>query len=183
MDDMPNTPGKKTSECGRPKPYGLKGWLMLFWISLVFINPLYAVTSLNTDILSMEANLPGLENVPVWGNLKAYCWIHTICSVAILWAAGFYLCRRYEWRSVQISILAIWLAGPVSIILTGFGFYMMFGSLFAMMGRLLPEEFLASLIYPAIWTLYLLKSERVQNTYRKTGVERVSPSVMDNTYS
>lgn len=164
---MENKPQEEATQMVKPEPYGLKGWLMLFWISLVFISPLYALSSLNIQISSEEANIPGLEAIPLWVHLKGFFWISTICAIVILWVAGYYLCRRYEWKSVQITLLSIWITGPVTVIITGLYFYFMFTPFFDMMGKELVLNFFKSFIYPGIWTLYLLKSKRVKNTYVK----------------
>ena len=111
---------------------------------------------------------PGLETVPLWGHIKGYYWISLICSILLLWFAGNRLVRRLEWKSVRLTILVIWMTGPVSVIITVLYFYLMFPSLFRMAVDGFFTDFIESFSYPIIWTLYLLKSERVRNTYVKT---------------
>ena len=149
-------------------PYGMKGWLLLFWLSLVFFSPLYSVISQYSEFLSQESNMPGLETIPLWGQVKTYSWIHLVCSILLLWVAGYFLNRRYEWKSVKIAILIIWLTGPVAVMFTALYFCVMFPSLFSAASEGLAGHFLTSLVYPVIWTLYLLMSKRVKNTYVKT---------------
>ena len=75
MTDIPDIQKKTTPDnTGNQKPelYGVGGWLLFFWISLVFISPLYAVVSLHGDITSQEMSAPGLETVPLWGHIKGY---------------------------------------------------------------------------------------------------------------
>lgn len=152
----------------KPELYGVGGWLLFFWVSLVFISPLYAVVSLYGDFTSQEMNMPGLEAIPLWGHLKGYYWINLICSIVLLWIAGYRLVKRLEWKSVKLSILVIWLTGPVSAIVTAFYFYLMFPPFFDMAINDIVTDFIKSFSYPFIWTCYLLKSKRVRNTYIKT---------------
>ena len=171
MTDIPDIQQKTTPDnTGNQKPelYGVGGWLLFFWISLVFISPLYMVVSLHGYITSQEMSIPGLETIPLWGHIKGYNWISLICSILLLWFAGNRLVRRLEWKSVRLTILVIWLTGPVSVIIMAIYFYLMFPSFFRMAVDGFFTDFIESFSYPIIWTLYLLKSERVRNTYVKT---------------
>ena len=171
MTDISNMQEKTTlhkTNTHKPELYGVGGWLLFFWISLVFISPLYAAVSLHGYITSQEMSMPGLETFPLWGHIKGYCWISLICSIILLWFAGNRLVRRLEWKSVRLTILVMWLTGPVSVIIMAIYFYLMFPSLFSMAVDGFFTDFFRSFPYPLIWTLYLLKSERVRNTYVKT---------------
>ncbi len=152
----------------KPELYGVGGWLLFFWIILVFISPLHAVVSLNGEFTAYEMSTPGLEAIPLWVHIKTCYWIILTCSLLLLWIAGYRLVNRLEWKSVRLTILALWLAGPGSVLANALYFYLMIPSFFDLLVKGILTDFFMSLPFPLIWTSYLLISKRVRNTYVKT---------------
>ena len=67
-----------------------------------------------------------------------------------------------------LTILALWLAGPGSVLANALYFYLMIPSFFDLLVKGILTDFFMSLPFPLIWTSYLLISKRVRNTYVKT---------------
>ncbi len=167
ISDTQEKPAPDKNEKEKPELYGVGGWLLFFWISLVFISPLYSVVSLHGDFISLEMNMPVLEAIPLWEHIKVCYWINLICCILLIWIAGYRLVKRLEWKSVRLTILVLWLTGPVSVIVTALYFYLIFPPSFDMLINDIFIDFIRSFYYPLIWTLYLLRSKRVRNTYPK----------------
>lgn len=171
MTDIPDIQKKTTPDnTGNQKPelYGVGGWLLFFWISLVFFDPLYTVVTQYQFFDMQELTYPGLENYPEWGNMKWFFWGMTIFCIMLSWIAGYFLNCRYKWSSVRLAILILWVTGPLQIVLATFYLGMNFENLSR--SYLFVECFWAvvkSSIITLLWMWYLLKSERVRNTYVK----------------
>ena len=92
----------------------------------------------------------------------------TIFCIMLSWIAGYFLNCRYKWSSVRFAILILWVTGPLQIVLATFYLGMNFENLSR--SYLFVECFWAvvkSSIITLLWMWYLLKSERVRNTYVK----------------
>ena len=100
MTDIPDIQKKTTPDnTGNQKPelYGVGGWLLFFWISLVFFDPLYTVVTQYQFFDMQELTYPGLENYPEWGNMKWFFWGMTIFCIMLS-------CRLFFELSLQMVI-------------------------------------------------------------------------------
>ncbi|MFD1787593.1 DUF2569 family protein [Sphingomonas floccifaciens] len=142
---------------------GVGGWLMFFILTLTVFGPLRAVAttaqSLYTD--PSVATTYGAS----WATLQIVEWTLVAASVgASIWL-GWRLYAVHVWRSVQLVLVGLWTLGPLTLIID-----LVVASLFARtspfdhIGVIAPE-LLRGFVYAAIWTAYLLRSERVANTY------------------
>jgi hypothetical protein len=134
---------------------GVGGWLLAFVILLVIgsLNRL-ARTSIDIDTIEQENTVyaQSLE----WESLKNSIWIVGALDLTISIVAAFLLCRIFAPLSVRFAIFCLWMLGPVKTLIM------------LRMGEMpgdLTGLALASSIIPAIWTVYLLRSQRVKLTY------------------
>ena len=155
---------------GQNDPRGVEGWLAVFLILLALVAPAMWLYRLVT----------GLNNSPNiafalgdrWLLLQALEWGLTIACVLGCWFIAYRLFYVRVRRSVVIAIAGIWM-----INLGGFVGEAMI--LLGMTGTPLQDfldnggttQFFRPMVFNLIWTAYLLKSRRVQNTY-PAGEER-----------
>ena len=131
---------------------GIGGWLFFFLLTFAVFTPLRATVEALVEIRGSAD--PDVVTA-TWILLGAY--------LVFTWAvtAWFVLVRKPS--SVWLVIVVMWveaLGGAALLILDG-------AADFAAMGAV------TAFVYPGVWTAYLLKSQRVANTYRR------GPSVDD----
>lgn len=150
---------------------GVAGWLLLFVLTLAVVSPLRLATSVYTDLYEYGAT--GDFFGEAWGTIQAFEWGLVAARVAILWYVTFRLFVGQTWSTVLLTVGAIWLVGPVGVLVETAGVGMISGTpLGAMFGHQVGA-FVQTLFYCTIWTSYLLLSKRVANTYRR----RAAPEV------
>lgn len=125
---------------------GIGGWLLFFLLTFAVFTPLRA---------AIEA-LVGIRG-STDPDLVLGTWIFLGAYLLFTWAvtAWFVLVRKPS--SVWLVIVVMWLealGGAALLILEGAAGLAALGAITAF-------------VYPTIWTAYLLKSERVANTYRR----------------
>ena len=141
------------------EPRGVEGWLMFFLVTLGVLTPVGLLVS--TMISWNEAayayrRFPGLMSVDIGTS---------IAVVAAAWFACYRLTAVFNWTSVRITVGVLWFSALMFVAvqpwlvsqLSGVPLNDIFGALGA--GTFRP------LGYATIWTLYLLNSKRVRNTY------------------
>ncbi len=144
---------------------GVKGWLLTYVIIMAVVSPLVSallvIRELNSGAVAM------LPDIPEVTALKTLAWGLVAFDALIGWFVAWRLVTIHNWLSVQLAIGAMWfaaIAGTIGSIvglswITGAGA----GEVLAASG---PGELIRPFIFCLIWTTYLLKSERVANTYR-----------------
>ena len=148
---------------------GVKGWLLTFVIIMAVISPVVSVIMVYVELYTGEAAF--LPDIPQVSQLRLFTWALVAVDAAIGWFAVYRLLAIHNWLSVQITIACVWI-GSVGLMIIGlFGVTTITG---ATVGDLMaqgsgPGAIIQPFIFGLIWTAYLLKSERVKNTYR--GVE------------
>lgn len=141
---------------------GIGGWLAFFLVTLGVITPVATLLSVAT--LAADAGVAASYG-PQWEQLLVLEWTVAGASTAAAWVAVWHFFKVRRRRTVRLAIGVLWgLAAAATVVeplavslLTG----MAYGDMFA--GA--PSEFIRPLIYSSIWSAYLLKSERVANTY------------------
>ena len=147
----------------RDGPTGIGGWLAFYLVTLGIISPL--ATGIN-----LYANLYG---DPATGQFYGESWpalqVTTLAVNFLLLAAVFYTVWRFffrrNWKTVRTAIALMWtmavlaplLEVAIVAVLSGVGP----GALISIM----LADLVKPMIYALIWTLYLLRSTRVANTY------------------
>lgn len=147
-------------------PRGVGGWLAFLIVVLTILSPLANIGMLAKEYSDMEKENPLLLFAAPYVQYKWFSWGVVLVAAAISIAAGCLLWKKLEWKSVRFAIGALWVIGPLSIILVGVYFFMIFGT--EMMNEFLKDAFgtlAKSVFWAAVWTAYLLKSRRVRNTY------------------
>jgi hypothetical protein len=157
---------------------GVGGWLMFFVLTLGVFTPLAILYLLFGNLYSAGLSAR-LGSIPGW---PAYRLAETIVCVLHIAACAFLtwrLCMVRNWNSVRLTIAGIWAMGLgitlIDLLLTVFLLGGAFGAVFA-------AEMIAigrGAIYATLWTAYLLRSERVANTYPRYGDEDQLAAVFD----
>ena len=133
---------------GRRGPAGMSGWLAVFVVTL----------GLNAVIcLSLSGSLArdALNGSGPIANPRLHRYVVAAALLAMIRSAGYAI---VAWRLVgsrtrwtpRIAIAGVWLIGPGSWLATG---------------ATASWAALGPILYAAIWTAYLLRSDRVANTY------------------
>ena len=141
---------------------GIGGWLAFFLVTLGVISPASIVISVAT--LAADANVAASYG-PQWGQLLALEWTVAGASVAGVWLAVWQFFTVKRWRTVRFPIGVLWLLALLTLVVEPLAVSLMTGMAYADMFAGAPGEFVRPLVYSSIWTAYLLKSERVANTY------------------
>ncbi|NLC23472.1 MAG: DUF2569 domain-containing protein [Oxalobacter sp.] len=133
---------------------GVGGWLAFLVISMGILSPIYSLYSFFRETTEWHAAA-------------------ILMLVINLAACGFYvygawrLNSRHVWRSVRLAIICLWVGGflaTIFLLLVG----LIFGGWAGVASVLSADkDGVRQFIYPTVWTLYLLRSVRVKNTYRR----------------
>ena len=154
---------------------GIGGWLGFLIISLMVLGPLAGLGKLMNEFQDAERQFPQLITNPQWLNYKQFSWLILTIAAALSISAGYRLWKIHFSESVRFAILALWLSGPLGNFLYFTAAVIVFGS--QTMANALPEMLggiLGSCIAAGIWTAYLMRSIRVQNTYKSGLIANVA---------
>jgi len=149
---------------------GVGGWLAFFIVTLGLFTPLQIVVALFSLLGDPQIQAAYGES---WPALK---WTEIALSAVNLAAALFLAWRLnsvHNWQTIRIVIPGLW-AMAVGIMIVELLAVAIIGGVPA--GELLAgsgAEFVRPIVYCAVWTAYLLRSERVANTYGRHGDEQV----------
>jgi hypothetical protein len=127
---------------------GVSGWLALFCLSLVAINPLATLIGLNQILRMNEEFGPVMLHAghpPGWQAYALLCSV-SLASMSLGIAAGIFLLKRTRHAVAMAKVFAA--TAPIGA--------------FAVGG--LPG-LAGSLVYSSLWLTYLNKSRRVARTY------------------
>ena len=144
---------------------GVKGWLLTFVIIMAVISPGWAAVQVYRGLYTGDAAL--MTGVPIFDSLRTVAWVTVGFAALVGWFVAWRMLAVHNWTSVRIAIAGIWLASVGTIALQYVGMTWFVGLPADMI--LLdtgPQDFIRPFIFGLIWTTYLLKSERVANTYR-----------------
>lgn len=146
---------------------GVGGWLAFLMISLAILSPLRNFFGFYVNVIVME-KVKHLAGNPLWTTYKVIVLVLMVLGCTLLILAAYRLWRDRVWRSVRFAIMAMWLAGVGLDALALVVLFCVFGGGFAMVAwQNGIQGVLSGMVFPVIWTLYLLRSKRVRNTYRK----------------
>ena len=143
---------------------GVGGWLGFLTASLIVIGPVFSVLSTFVQHNSARALNPKIIGSPLWSKAQMIDWALILIYCAIRIVAGLLLIKRWKPSTIPIVIACIWAAGPgVAVV----GLFVLdaltpAGANAADVGSTLARP----LVFSVIWTIYLLRSRRVKNTYR-----------------
>jgi hypothetical protein len=157
--------------------HGVGGWLSLLIVGLCVLGPLLGFGRTSADIGAAERITPALLNMGEWKSYKQYTWWVLSFSALLSFSAGFRLLKIHNPESVRFAIIALWsinfitIAGQAIIVLITFGVEVLETTGF----EFFTSAF-SAIIGATLWTLYLLRSRRVKNTYYKNQPLSLRPS-------
>lgn len=144
---------------------GVKGWLLTFVIIISVVSPAYSVYQITTSLYGGQ--FAGMDEVPLIQSLRTFEWSLAGITTLLCWFIAWRLVAVHNWTSVRIAIAGIWIAGVGGAVAEFAGVMSITG---VELGDLIAGTGIRAIVQPfifgLIWTSYLLKSERVQNTYR-----------------
>jgi len=147
---------------------GVKGWLLTFVIIMTVVSPLAVLVLTIRDLYGD----PLIQSAygELWGSIEMFEWTHTIILILCGWFVGWRLVVIHNWTSVRIAIAGIWLLAVGGTLTELLGVSLIAGIPFGtLLGASVGPSLFRPLVFCTIWTAYLLKSERVANTYRDPG--------------
>lgn len=144
---------------------GVGGWLVVFIVILTIISPGYGIYQVYSSLY--EGPMGAAGDMPIVQTLRTFEWSLVGATTLLCWFIAYRLYAVHNWTSVKIAIGGIWIASLGGAIaeyagissITGVGV----GDIIAETG---PRGILQPFVFGLIWTSYLLKSQRVENTYR-----------------
>lgn len=147
---------------------GVAGWLLVFVIIMAVISPAWSAITVYRELYTGDALF--MPETPQVMQLRNFAWMIVAADAVIGWIAVWRLLTIHNWLSVQIAIGCVVLGSIGLMIVQVVGLSMITGlSASDVMAEIGPRGIFQPIGFTVIWTAYLLKSERVANTYR--GVE------------
>lgn len=146
---------------------GVGGWLGFLVIALMILGPLLGFSTLTEVFRGAVDQFPQLAFSMQWQKYEQASWLIYVASAAISFSAGYRLWKNHSPESVKFAILAIWLAGPLGNVLYMVAAIIISGSNAG--GNTIANMIggtISTVIAAGIWTAYLMRSERVKNTYQ-----------------
>jgi len=144
---------------------GVGGWLGLLVVGLTILGPILGAVNLSADFTNAEIDYPKIASFAPWVSYKSAIWAVFGVAALVSLTSGLLL-FRFRPSSVRLSIVALWIIGPVKVLLdivvANTSFTQTVAA--AMVQGMWPGLFV-SILVAIIWTSYLLRSKRVRNTY------------------
>lgn len=145
---------------------GVGGWLKLLIVGLCILGPLVSCGQHAGEIAKAEAANPSLTSLDAWQSFVTYSNWALLFSLAITFSAGYRLWKIHTPQSVRFAILAMWIAAPVSALFQIVAAHFSIGTAaLSSAGGEIAVGVIRGWIVALVWTLYLLMSKRVKNTY------------------
>lgn len=153
-------PANKSSE----GPAGVAGWLLVLVVGLLFLGPLVGLVRVASDIALSEELYPSVKGLDAWENYKLATWIGFAFFVSTNIYAGYGLAKGRDPSVVSRVKVVMWIVIPaISLFMNVVLSYFFFDT------AAVDAQYIAGLIgyflITLFWTLYLVKSKRVRNTY------------------
>lgn len=145
---------------------GVGGWLALLVAVLIVVSPVLSATMIFAQQQEARGLYPEGVDSELWGSILLLDWSMFGLQALLGIFAGILLLKRFQRSTVWMVIGLIWLSSVgVGVLSLGLGESFIPGSATA-------AEVGGSLVRPigfsTIWSLYLVLSRRVKNTYPKT---------------
>lgn len=148
-------------------PVGVKGFLYFFTFMISAFAPLSQAGRISTAIRKSEENLPFLKENTDWSNLVSVTWILTGIYIVAFCYAGMILRSDFRKETVGKVVGIMWVCGPGLSLVMDYvnNYYYKKIDPSLVQSSDFGSQLIATVILAAIWTAYLGKSKRVQNTY------------------
>lgn len=157
------------------QPSGVHGWLAFLVIGLMILSPFLSGARLLEQMTSALENRPSLGGSAQWLSFQQATWSLYWITAALSFVTGYRLWKYHKPSSIRFALLSLWLLGPIAdfaILITAYT------TLEIPFTRAAPAQFWGSLIgsifLSTAWTIYLLRSLRVKNTYGLISKEKSS---------
>jgi hypothetical protein len=144
---------------------GIGGWLAFFLVTLGVITPVFSI--LSVAALSADAAVAASYG-ELWSTLLALEWSLVGITVAAAWLAVWHFFTVRSRRTVRLAVAVLWLIALLAVLGEPLGISLVTG---LPLGQFLGQDVVRPLVYSTLWTAYLLKSERVANTYPAAGTD------------
>lgn len=148
---------------------GIGGWLWFLILQLMILGPLLGLGGLHNEFSEAIKQFPHIETNSQWQTYKQISWTIFAATAGINIAAGFRLWKIHAPESVNFAIISIWLAGPLGHICYVAAAYFILGEAASKTILLIFISTISSCLIAGLWTIYLMRSIRVKNTYRQPG--------------
>lgn len=141
---------------------GVAGWLGFLVASLLALGPVLTIVMTFAEISDTELMYPWVVGTALWQDAQLITWASVAAYIIVSVYAGLRLLRKHVPASVGIAIICLWVAGPIVGMVSLFalqtaGANPTAADVGAALGR--------PLVWATVWTVYLLLSRRVRNTY------------------
>lgn len=148
--------------------HGIGGWLAFFLVTFGLVTPVATFLS----VVALVGDTQVAANFgPAWDQLVVLEWGIVGVTVAATWFAVWQFFTVHHWRTVRLAVGVLWLLAALALVVEPLGVSLLTGATFGDVFSGAATEFVRPLIYSSLWTAYLLKSERVANTYPPTDTD------------
>jgi Protein of unknown function (DUF2569) len=141
---------------------GVGGWLVFFLVTLGLFTPLGVLVSALQVLDSSEVD-PGL--LAIWPRVAAAEWALAGITILACWFATYRFLRVHNWTTVRIGIGVLVAVTLIAVLIEPLVVSAMLGASPGQVFGASAAEYIRPCIYCGIWTTYLLRSQRVANTY------------------
>jgi len=145
---------------------GVGGWLAFFIITL-------CLNAIATPLSALQVSaIPGTTRFGSgWTAYLALVWALSAAKLAGFAYMAWRLNARQNASTPRIVIRGLWIVAVVPALVDALGGTALLGLSANDAGRVMGSEVFRPGVYAAVWTAYLLRSERVANTYADTDNE------------
>ena len=150
-------------------PYitGVGGWLALLIFLLMIYIPLIGLGGMQSTLSAALEQHPQLASSPEWQSYRKISWLMFWGLAALSFSAGYKLWKYHCPDSVRFAIISLWIILPLGNVLSAVLDVYLFGTRIA--GQFIAATFWGlffNCLLVGLWSTYLIKSVRVNNTYK-----------------
>jgi hypothetical protein len=147
----------------QPELKGVGGWLAWMVFGMCVLGPLVSLEVIG-ELANLEFLHPRLVSVKGWQEYKSLIILIQVISAIVLFGGGGALWKRHQLDSVYIAIASLWLAN-LGAALARYAALTNMIPQFKLESGALTQSIVKCVLVAGVWTLYLLFSRRVSNTY------------------
>jgi hypothetical protein len=148
----------------QPELKGVGGWLLTFIIILSVISPIRILLE-TAKMLALDAQTEA-QLGSSWQTYSLFSWALAAATIAWAWFLAYRLARVHTPASVRLVVRGLWVLAFGPILLDLIVAWLLWPDLIAagLDGTYFIGFFQAA-VFATIWSLYLTKSKRVENTF------------------
>ena len=153
-----------TDYSDQPELKGVGGWLLTFIVILSIISPIRIVIE-TANVLAIDAQTEA-QLGSSWQTYSVFSWILAALTIAFAWFLAYRLARVHTRASIRLVVRGLWALAFGPLLLDLIVGWILWPDLIA---TGLDPAYLVGIfqaaIFATIWSLYLTKSKRVENTF------------------